>query len=79
MTELIAADAEDYVRLAVRLGTDREWRAAVRERIREAVPRLFGRSEAVDAWSELRTRLAEEGPPPPSGRYATPGAAPSWD
>jgi predicted O-linked N-acetylglucosamine transferase (SPINDLY family) len=57
MPELIAADEEEYVRLAVRLGSDDSLRHAVRERICERMrrtpdflnPRLYGRrvSEAL--------------------------------
>lgn len=41
LPDLIAADAADYVRLAVRLGTDADFRAATRQRIQERSPVLF--------------------------------------
>lgn len=39
--ELIAADVDDYVRIATRLCSDREWRAALSARIRDNSGRLF--------------------------------------
>jgi CRISPR-associated protein Csy1 len=39
--ELIAADADDYARIATRLAQDVAWRAEVAERIRERNGRLF--------------------------------------
>ena len=63
MDELVAKDEDDYVRIAVRLGTDPAFRHGVRERIRRSVHLLYMRDEAVDAWAEMLTRLAEAGPP----------------
>jgi CRISPR-associated protein Csy1 len=40
-TELIAADRDDYVRIAVRLATDASWRSALGKRIEDARQRLF--------------------------------------
>jgi protein O-GlcNAc transferase len=39
--DCIAADEADYVRIALRLGTDAPWRDEIRRRIREASPVLF--------------------------------------
>jgi predicted O-linked N-acetylglucosamine transferase (SPINDLY family) len=39
--DLVAADAADYVRLAVRLGTEPDYRAEMRRRITEASSVLF--------------------------------------
>ena len=61
VTELIARDEDEYVRLAVRLGTDASYRAGVQARIRDSVHKLYRRDEAVDAWTALLTRLAEDG------------------
>jgi protein O-GlcNAc transferase len=41
VTDCVAKDKDDYVRLAVRLGTDREFAAAVRARIASAADVLF--------------------------------------
>lgn len=46
--ELIAADTSDYLRLAVRLGTDRDFRLAMRSRVLESGERLF------DDWTAVR-------------------------
>ena len=40
-TDLIAADRDDYLRIAVRLGTDAEWRTEQRRRIEGGRGRLF--------------------------------------
>ncbi len=39
--DCIATDEADYVRIAVRLGTDAQWREEIRRRIRAASPVLF--------------------------------------
>ncbi len=39
--ELVATDAEDYVRIAVRLGTDPEWRRRVQATIAERADEIF--------------------------------------
>ena len=62
LSDLIATDEAHYVRMAVRLGTDRVYRESIQKRIRENVHVLFHRDEAVDEWTALLTRLAEQGP-----------------
>uniref|UniRef100_A0A7S2DQ81 O-GlcNAc transferase C-terminal domain-containing protein n=1 Tax=Haptolina brevifila TaxID=156173 RepID=A0A7S2DQ81_9EUKA len=62
MEDLIAHDADDYVRLAVRLGTNESWRRAMQKQILDNSAKLFGREEAVEAWAALLMRLAEKGP-----------------
>lgn len=47
LDELVAADVDDYVRVALRLGRDREWRAAVRDRLAQKVEAVFGRDDPV--------------------------------
>jgi predicted O-linked N-acetylglucosamine transferase (SPINDLY family) len=55
-TECIASDATDYADKAVRLGTDREYRASVRDRINQASPVLFENRAGV---GELEAFLQE--------------------
>ncbi|MCE9562991.1 MAG: tetratricopeptide repeat protein [Planctomycetes bacterium] len=55
LLDLVAKDGEDYVRLAVRLGTDADYREAIRCRIREACGVLF---EDVAAVRELERFFA---------------------
>jgi protein O-GlcNAc transferase len=55
--ELIAADREDYVRIAVRLGTDPDFRRAIRTRIETRVQVLFANPRPVN---ELREFLIRE-------------------
>lgn len=47
LDELVAADVDDYVRIALRLGRDREWRTALRERLAHTVDAVFGRDDPV--------------------------------
>lgn len=57
-SDLIASDADDYVRRAVRIATDEKLRAELKARVHEALPRLYHREEAVVEWSKLLRRLA---------------------
>jgi CRISPR-associated protein Csy1 len=47
--ELVAGDADEYVRIAVRLGTDRAWRAAVAARLTAGTAAVFDRPEPLAA------------------------------
>jgi CRISPR-associated protein Csy1 len=47
LEELVAADQDDYVRIALRLGRDSQLRSVFRERLTDAVKTLFGRAEPV--------------------------------
>jgi len=47
-TDLIAADRDDYLRIAVRLGTDSEWRTEQRRRIEGGGGRLFDDRAPID-------------------------------
>jgi predicted O-linked N-acetylglucosamine transferase (SPINDLY family) len=47
LDELVAADVADYLRIASRLGGDREWRTALRERLAQAVDAVFGRDDPI--------------------------------
>ncbi|KAK1735357.1 hypothetical protein QTG54_013971 [Skeletonema marinoi] len=50
---LIASTPEEYVDLAVQLGTDDTLREAVEADLRECSSNLFHREEAVAAWQEM--------------------------
>ncbi|MDP2827014.1 MAG: tetratricopeptide repeat protein [Sulfuricellaceae bacterium] len=47
MPELIAQDRQDYLRIALRLGTDAEWNAQIRTSMAKKVDRLFGNSAPI--------------------------------
>jgi protein O-GlcNAc transferase len=47
MNELIAADTDDYVRIATRLCADPAWRSSLSERIRERSGLLFGDARPI--------------------------------
>jgi len=55
--ELVARDEDDYARIAARLATDPEYRAAEAERVREGAPRLFGDAAPVQALGDAIERL----------------------
>lgn len=58
--ECIAADADDYVARAVRLGTDVEWRRHVVERIRQTSDVLFESQAVVADYDRILGQLVEE-------------------
>lgn len=58
--ECVASDADDYVRIAVALAADADYRASVVEKIREASPRLFEDVEAVRQYERLFEELIEQ-------------------
>lgn len=53
MKRLVASTPEEYIDLAVKLGTDKTLRDEVEADIRAKVPNLFHRHEAVAAWQEM--------------------------
>lgn len=58
VTDLIAQDADDYVRIAVRIATDLPYAAELRQRIADNLHKLFESNQAVRAWTETLLRLA---------------------
>jgi predicted O-linked N-acetylglucosamine transferase (SPINDLY family) len=53
LDELVASGPEQYVELAVRLARNADRREAVRRRIREARPLLFGDLEPIRALEDF--------------------------
>jgi len=49
----VAKDAEEYVRLAVALGTNAEYREETESLIKENVHKLFRREDAIEAWTDI--------------------------
>ncbi len=60
IAECVASDAEDYVRIAVDLATDRDYRESIEEDLREAGPSLFEEMEAVREYERIFQVLIEE-------------------
>jgi protein O-GlcNAc transferase len=50
---LIASTPEEYIKLAVALGTNETLRRKTEASIERAVPNLFGRTEAVEEWQRI--------------------------
>jgi len=59
LDELVAADIDDYVRIALRLGRDREWRTALRERLAQAVNAVFGRDDPVKSLEAFFVKVTQ--------------------
>ncbi len=51
LSELVARDDDDYVRIATRLASDEAWRDTVTARLREGSFRLFGDAAPVGAFA----------------------------
>jgi predicted O-linked N-acetylglucosamine transferase (SPINDLY family) len=60
IADAVAADTHDYVRRAVRLGTDPEARRALGERLRETAGELFEDAEAVREHAEFFRQVAAD-------------------
>lgn len=61
VTECIAHSDEDYVKIAVRLGTDKDWRQEIHEKILARSDCLFNNSgEAVQGWTDFFEKAALE-------------------
>jgi predicted O-linked N-acetylglucosamine transferase (SPINDLY family) len=59
--DCLAGTPAEYVEMALRLGTDADYRRAVGDKIRSAAGRLFEDLAAVRAWEEFLVRAAERG------------------
>jgi tetratricopeptide (TPR) repeat protein len=51
--DCVAGSVDDYIRIALKLGTDRKFQSDVRDKIREASDRLFEDSDVVRDWEEF--------------------------
>ncbi|HEX4071911.1 MAG TPA: tetratricopeptide repeat protein [Planctomycetaceae bacterium] len=60
LTDCVAANADDYVERAVRLGRDREWRAHVESRIRDTSDVLFESSDSIAEYDRIFRQLVDE-------------------
>jgi len=59
--DMVAQNTTNYVDIAVQLASDKAYRAATRKRVRANLHKLFGRWEAVEAWTNLLSRIARDG------------------
>lgn len=55
---LIAKTPDEYVTLAVRLGTNNTLREAVEADLQKCAPNLFHRKEAVTAWQDMLLEIS---------------------
>ena len=60
VTECVAASVEDYIERAVRLGTDREWRMHVVDRISKSSDAIFETSESISEYDRIFRQLVDE-------------------
>jgi predicted O-linked N-acetylglucosamine transferase (SPINDLY family) len=77
LAETIAADKDDYVRIAAGLGRRPEWAAAVRSRLADRKDRLFGDREFMRALEAFFSRIAGRPGPDERTADAVPGDA-AW-
>jgi predicted O-linked N-acetylglucosamine transferase (SPINDLY family) len=61
VTDTIAATLDEYVRLALRLACDQEWRTSVRHRIAGAKHRLYRDDACISALEEFLLSTASKG------------------
>ena len=61
LPELIAANDDEYVALALRLGRDRAWRESVSQYIRASAHRLFDDERPIDALQQFLLSLQPSG------------------
>ncbi len=59
LPELIATDESDYLARAIRLATDRDWRAAMGTRIRERKAVLYRDRRVIDSFVEFIRRACD--------------------
>lgn len=60
ITELVADSIEEYLAIALRLGQDKEFRAAMSRRIADKLPSLIGDETSVKAWGSMLTALVRD-------------------
>jgi predicted O-linked N-acetylglucosamine transferase (SPINDLY family) len=60
LSECIAADEDEYVRIAVRLASDQTWREAVQFKIQAAGPKIFENLEAVEEVGQFFRRVVAQ-------------------
>jgi predicted O-linked N-acetylglucosamine transferase (SPINDLY family) len=58
-TELVASDADEYVRMAIRVASEPDYRYHVRETLRERSGALFEDASAVEAHADFFRRAAD--------------------
>ena len=58
VTDLVASSKEDYVRLAVEMGTSASARESMRSKLSANLHKLYQREEAIDAWIQTLLRIA---------------------
>jgi protein O-GlcNAc transferase len=60
IADCVAATAEEYVERSVRLGTDRDWRFHVEDRIRDTSDILFESSDSIAEYDRIFRQLVDE-------------------
>lgn len=64
ITDLIATDEDDYVRLAVRVARDKAFAASISQRILESSHKLYRNKKAGGVWTDMLLSIAKkEGTP----------------
>ena len=63
LEQLVVPDNDAYIREAVRLGTDRDWREHCRERLTAGTDTLYDDPRPIAALAALLERLCSAGRP----------------
>jgi len=58
VTDLVATSKKEYVEYAVKLGTDPIYRKQMRSKMQQNMPKLWYRTEAIDAWTDILMRIS---------------------
>jgi len=58
--DLIAKDKEDYVKLALTYGTNKEKNVEMREKILGNIHKIFYSEEAIQSWLEVFQKILNE-------------------
>ena len=62
--DLIASDTDEYIEIALRMGTQPGARRSVRDRILGGVRGMYHHEPAVGRWAALLEKMASTPPPP---------------
>ena len=60
IADCVAATVDEYVERAVRLGTDRDWRSHVEDRIRDTSDVLFESADSIAEYDRIFRQLVDE-------------------
>lgn len=60
VTELIAATKDEYVKIALKCGIDKEYNNLIKEKILQNINKIFYSEEAVNSWIQIFKEIIED-------------------